>query len=244
MIKIVFLLLSVFVSAVTMAQFNDSTFHYINFTGSGSLNKTTDGTSYMFNNGAKFGYEKKKFALNSGVNWIYGEDQVKRTNNDYAAFVDIDVLKSHKPIYFWALANFEKSLSLKLLNRFQTGLGVGYQFKIAADKIIILSDGILYENSSLTDLDQYGRSHYQTYRNSFRLKYSFTFNDRFKISGNNFLQNSLSDKTDYIIRLNNSVALKLIGALSFVSSVSYNKLNLNGNENFLFNYGLSFERFF
>jgi hypothetical protein len=81
-------------------------------------------------------------------------------------------------------------------------------------------------------------------RNSFRVKFRFAIKDLFIIDGVDFLQNSLSDKSDYNIRSNTTLSFKIKKWLSVTTAVTYNKLNLTGSENFLFSYGVSMEKYF
>ncbi|KYP15468.1 MAG: hypothetical protein A1D16_08210 [Flavihumibacter sp. CACIAM 22H1] len=59
-----------------------------------------------------------------------------------------------------------------------------------------------------------------------------------------FLQHSLSDKEDYIIRTTNTVSFHLKKWLSLTVGLTYNKLNFIQSENLLFNYGLTLENVF
>lgn len=227
-----------------LAQDKDSTSYNLTFSGTGNLNKTSSGTSYIFNNALRFNIEKEKLEMNSGLNWIYGEDAVKKTNNDFSAFVDMSFLKSKHRFYYWGLANFEKSFSLKIENRLQAGAGLGYNAHDTKTFRLVLTNGILYEVSDLLTPDKYGREHYETLRNSFRIKFRLLIKDRVVIDGSDYIQNSFSDKNDYIIRSNTNVSVKLNKWLSFTTALTYNRLNLTGTENLLFNYGLRLETWF
>jgi hypothetical protein len=158
--------------------------------------------------------------------------------------VDVDLFKTQRKIYYWALAGYEKSYSLNLTGRFQIGGGVGLNIFNDKNAKLVISDGPLYEKSSFRIPDLHGRSGYETVRNSFRVKFRFVIEDLFVIDGVDFLQNSLSDKQDYNIRSNTNLSFKINKWLSFTTAVAYNKLYLTGSENLLFNYGLAVEKFF
>jgi hypothetical protein len=64
------------------------------------------------------------------------------------------------------------------------------------------------------------------------------------LDGSDFLQHSLDDGSDYIIKSNTNLSVKLLKWLSVTASVTYNKLNATRRENLLVNYGLTFERYF
>lgn len=225
-------------------QFNDSTFYYINFTGTGNINKTNDGKTYLLNNSLRFNVLVNKFELNTTNNYIYGANPTSKTNNDYLSVLDISYLKSKKGLYYWALATYEKSYSLKIDNRLQVGGGLGYGLVHNPLLSISVSNGLLYEASRLRQEDKYGRLSYETLRNSFRLKFKLNIKDKLTIENIDFLQNSLSDQHDYIIKSNTRLAFKMYKWLSLTTTLDYNRLNLTGQENILLSYGLTMEKYF
>ncbi|KYP15469.1 DUF481 domain-containing protein, partial [Flavihumibacter sp. CACIAM 22H1] len=152
----------------------DTTIYRVGFTGTGNINKTAaNGTSYIFNNAVRFSIEKKVLTVNAFANWIYGESPQRKTNNDYLFIVDADLFKNTRKLYYWGLAGYEKSLSLKIFDRYQLGGGLGYTIVNNKRLNLVVSDGLLYEKSALREMDKYGRTSYETVRNSFRLKNRF-----------------------------------------------------------------------
>lgn len=220
----------------------DTTVYLIGFSGTGNINKTSLGTSYVFNNSLRFSVERPFLTFNASSNWIYGENTQRKTNNDFLNVVDVDLYKNTRKLYYWALGNYERSFSLKIKNRIQTGAGIGYNLLKKEKAQITLSDGILYESTALKEMDKYGRLNYETVRNSFRLKYRFQIGELIIFEGVNFLQNAFNDSQDYILRTNNQVNFKLTSWLGLNTSFTYNKLNLTNNENLLFTYGLFIEK--
>jgi len=241
---ILLFVLAVIIGTPALAQFNDSVHYYANYTSTGTINKTNDGSSYVLNNNAKFNVSKKSMSFNMTTGWIYGQQQNKLTNNDVMSALDANLYKTFEHFYYWGLGLYEKSYSLKINHRLQTGLGVGYNLVDRKNAVFIVSDGILYEKSSMYENDELGRDQYETFRNSFRIKFHFVIKDRVTIDGSDFLQHSLSDKKDYIIKSNTSLSIKLQKWLSFTAALTYNKLNLTRRENLLFTYGLTFEKYF
>lgn len=227
------------------AQFNDTVSHYISFSGTGNLNRTTPGgTTYLLNNAVKFQIDKKKISLNSMTSHIYGKNPNAKTNDDLLAIMNLDVLKGIQKFYYWALTSFEKSYSLKVDSRFQAGVGLGYSFVHTDKSNLEVSDGFLYETSNLAVIDKLGRTSYQTVRNSLRLKYRFIIKEIVRIDGLHFYQPSLSDGDDYILKLNTGVSVKLYKWLSFTTGFNYNRQNITSTENLLITYGLSLEKYF
>lgn len=238
----IFLLCTLYITG--FAQFSDSVDHYINFAGTGNLNKTNTGTTYLLNNAVKFQVDKKKISLNSMVSYVYGENPTVKTNDDLLAILNVDFLKRVKKFYYWALTGYEKSFSLKVDSRFQAGAGVGYVFMNDSKSNLELTDGFLFETSDLTVPDLRGRSSYDAVRNSLRLKYRFLIKEIFKIDGTNFFQPSVSDTRDYILKLNTNVSVNLYKWLSFTTSFNFNRQNINETENLLLTYGLRFDKYF
>jgi hypothetical protein len=225
------------------AQFNDTINYYVKFNSTGLVNKTNDRNSFLFNNSIRFNFYKKNVSVNTTNIWIYGEQQEELSNNDFLSILDFDLFKSRKNIYFWGLVNYEKSFSLKIDNRVQTGVGIGYYILDEDDFIIQISDGLLYEKSDLYPQEGID-SDYETIRNSFRLKFRFVLNDRFTLEGVNFLQHALDNADDYNFRSVTSLSVRIWKFVHFTTVVNYNKLNLTARENFLMNVGLSVEKYF
>ncbi|HRO43428.1 MAG TPA: DUF481 domain-containing protein, partial [Flavipsychrobacter sp.] len=146
-------------------------------------------------------------------------------------------------LYYWGLGVFEKSLSLKVQSRYQAGLGVAYVVVNTPAIFLNLSNGVLYESSDLILQDE-SKKHTSTFRNSFRLLYRLSYKNIGKLEGTHFWQPSLADASDYIIRSQNSLSIKLTSWLSFTTSLIYNRVNRNATENLLFNYGLTLEKYF
>jgi hypothetical protein len=228
----------------SIAQFNDSTNYFISLNSTGIINKTNDRNSWILNNNLKFSLYRKQISLNSSTGFIYGEQQQLLSNRDFTSALDFNHYLANRSIYFWGLASYEKNFSLKIDNRLQAGLGIGYNVVDRASAIITLSDGILYESSDLRQTTETTNGDYETLRNSFRLKFRFIIAERITIDGSDFLQHSLANRADYIIRSQTNFSLKLMKWLSFTTGITYNKISLTSRENLLINFGLSLERYF
>ncbi len=243
----IFVSLLLFIASLpAAAQFNDSTFYLIHLGATGIINKTNDADSYVLRNNFKFGIEKKTISFNSGVNWIYGENQDIITNNDLSAAMDFNLYnKPPSNLYYWGLATYEKSVSLKINDRVQSGLGIGYDVIDRGENELVISDGILYEYSSLYDAPEAGvDTTYSTFRNSFRVKYKIQFTKSIHLDGTNFLQHSLSDRHDYIIKSQTNLNIKLASWLNFTAALTYNKLSATRRENLLATFGFTAEKYF
>jgi hypothetical protein len=242
--KIIYFLIPViFYSQISFSQFNDSVHHRFAFSSSGILNKTNDLRSYVLNNMASFEINQKKLSFNTATNWIYGKQQKQLTNNDVSFYANVDYLKNIRPLYYWALVNFDESYSLKINYRFQSGLGLGYTLVKTPHFNLVASDGFVYETSDLTD-PVLGKDIYQTIRNSFRIKYHWSYRNVLIVEGTNFAQPSISSFKDYILKFNNTLSVKLNKWLAINASVGYNKISRTNRENLLITYGLTIDKYF
>jgi hypothetical protein len=241
--RLLIFLAVVFYSQLSFAQFNDSTNHHFSFATTGIINKTKETSSFVLNNAAGFSINKKKISQNTAVSWIYGKQQQKLSNNDLSVNADFDYLKNIQKLYYWALANFDESYSLKINYRFQTGLGIGYTVFKNPDLNLVLSDGFVYETSDLTD-PIVGKDIYQTVRNSFRIKYHWAIKEILILDGSHFIQPSLISLKDYILKSNSTLTIKLNKWLGINASLGYNKISRTNRENLLMTYGLTVDRYF
>lgn len=242
-IRSLLLILITFCSYKAIAQFNDSIKHYIHYTATGIINKTNISKSYLLSNGLKFSMKKKKISLNNSNSFIYGQQESRITNRDLSSSLDFNVFPKTHQFYYWGLLNYDRSLSLKINNRLQTGAGMAYSFFDNNKIYLNLSNGILYESSDIKLTDSTNNT-YETFRNSLRIRYKFTFKDHIILNGSNFFQNSLSNGDDYIIQSINSLSVKLRKWLSFTTAVTFNKVSRTNRENLLLTFGLTAEKYF
>ncbi|GAA4918480.1 DUF481 domain-containing protein [Mucilaginibacter defluvii] len=236
-------LLPMFFTGKTFAQFTDSTHYRVNYTSSGSINKTGDGTAYLLNNSAGIGIKKKNISLNFNNTWIYGRQRDALTNNDFSTALDFNLYKTFPHFFFWGLANYNTSYSLKINNQLLAGLGAAYNIVDKPNAWLNISNGILYDKSDLM-LNDTAREDYHTYRNSLRIAFKFTINKLIVLESSSFLQNSLNKGDDYIIRSNNSLSFKMSKWLALTAALGYNRQNRTKSENLLFTYGLTLEKYF
>ena len=241
--KFYFIISFVLISQLSFCQFSDSVHHHVLFTSTGIYNKTKELNSFVFNNAVSFSVNKKRIAFNTGASWIYGIQNKDLSNNDFSAAANVDYLKDVQKFYYWGLVNYDESYSLKINYRFQSGVGVGYTFFKKPNFDFEVSDGFVFETSDLTD-PVLGKNIYQTVRNSLRVKYRWSYNKTFSLEGTNFYQPSLISFNDYIIKLNNTLSVKLNKWLSVNASMTYNKISRTNRENLLLTYGVTVENYF
>lgn len=225
------------------AQFNDSITHHINFSSTGVINKTNDGDSYVLNNNLRFTIRQKDVSLNAASSWIYGEQNDRRTNNDFTNALDVNLYRTFKNFYYWGLATYDKSFSLKINDRFQVGVGVAYNIIEKENLFINVSEGILYEKSDVF-INDTTREKNSILRNSFRFRYRWMIKEFITLEGTQLLQNSFSDGNDYILKSVNSLNFRLYKWLNFTTAVTYNKVGKTDRQNFLVTFGLTAEKYF
>jgi hypothetical protein len=233
----------VFFSLVSFSQINDSVHHHFSFASSGTINKTQETSSYVLTNAAGYEVSKKKIGFNAGASWIYGQQDKKLSNNDISVSSNLDFLKNKQKFYYWALLNFDESYSLKINYRFQSGIGVGYTFVNNPTLNFVISDGFVYETSDLTD-PVLGKDIYQTVRNSFRVKYKWSYKNTVILQGTDFIQPSLISLKDYILKFNNQLSLRLNKWLAINATMDYNKISRTNRENLLVTYGVTVDKYF
>ncbi|HWK58283.1 MAG TPA: DUF481 domain-containing protein [Parapedobacter sp.] len=236
------LLLVASANTAAQAQSNDSTNYFIKLSSTNSINRANDKSAFLFNNGLGFSIRKERVSLNWNNTWLYGQQDGSKSNNDFSATFDANFYRPDRKFFYWGLANYNSSFSLKIKNQLLAGAGVAYSFWDTETAYLNLSDGFLFDTSSILEDDL--PVHYQTVRNSFRLAYRFVFHSLVTLQGNNFYQPSLTDGTDFNIRLNNETSFALYSGLSIKAVLTYNRVNRTGSENLLFTYGVSFERYF
>ena len=242
-VKYIFCVWLICIAFTTNAQFNDSTHYYFYYGSSGSFSKTNDGNSFILNNNGRFTIDKSKFTLHTINTWIYGEQSDVKINNDFSSVIDLDYLKKQQRFYYWAIATFDKSFSLKINHRFQVGAGLGYNLVKRENASVVLSDGFIYEQADVTD-KELGQLKNDQWRNSFRIKYHWKLHSILILDGSAFVQPSLSNSDDNIIKSSTSLSIKLKKWLSLSSSLVYNKITLTQRENLSMTYGLVVEKYF
>jgi len=225
--------------ARSFAQYSDSTNYHILLTSTGSINRTNEDRAYLLNNAFNFGLKKKSFVLNSTSAWLYGKQNNNLTNNDFSTTLNFNLYKTFPHFYYWGLVNYNTSYSLKLKNQLLAGGGIAYSILDKENAYINISNGLLFDQSSLIVGDSY-----HTFRNSLRLQYHFIIKNLITIDGNHFLQNSFSRKGDYIIRSSATLGLKLRKWISLTTALNYNKLNITSSENLNLTYGLTLDKYF
>lgn len=233
-----------FIAPTFLAQFSDSTTYYTGLNSSGTFNKTNiGGDLYNLNNSLKLGIKKKRVSLNSSSKWIYGKQNKILTNNDASSTLDFNLYKTIPHFYYWGLANYSTSYSLKVNHQWQTGIGVAYNF---IDNIIAnfnVSDGIIFEYSDVLVKDS-DRNVYSTFRNSFRLSFKWNIKKLLFLTGTGYLQNSLNDSKDYIIKADLTLGLKIRRWLNLTANANYNKITKTNRENLFVTYGLTIQKYF
>lgn len=243
MVKWLSTFLFILIANFCNGQYSDTTNYLFRYTSTGSINRTEESTAYLLNNAFGFGMRKKTISLNFNNTWIYGKQNGQLTNNDFSSALDFNLYKSLPHFFYWGLANYNTSRSLKINNQLLAGAGIAYSVYDREDAYLNVSNGLLFDSSDIL-LQDGTRNVYETTRNSFRLSMRFVVFKTVILSSTSFLQNSLSNGDDYIIRTNAAAALKINKWLSLNTTYNYNRISRTQRENSLLSYGLTFERYF
>lgn len=241
---LLFVLAALWLGTPARAQFSDSVTYYTGLNATGTYNRTNDGGElYNFNNAAKLSVRKKSVSLNSNTKWVYGKQNDLLTNNDFSSALDFNLYKTFPHFYYWGLANYTSSYSLKQNHQLQGGLGIAYNFIDKTNANINLSDGLIYEYSDVV-LSDSTNDVYSTWRNSLRISFRWDIRNRIFVNGTGYLQHSLNYGDDYIIRSDLALGIKLRKWLSLTTALSYNEVSKTRQENLLITYGLLIEKYF
>jgi hypothetical protein len=239
LLSIAFLLTSMHSSA----QFTDSTSYLVQFTSTGSINKTNESKAYLLNNVVRLGIRQKTISLNFNNNWIYGKQNQQLTNNDFSSTLDFNLYRTFPHFFYWGLAYYNTSRSLKINNQLLAGVGIAYSLYDREEAYLNLSNGILFDRSDI-DLENGIQDKYETMRNSFRLSFRFVVFKNIVLSNTSFIQNSFGNKHDYNIKTDAMLTYKLNKWLGFNTAYKFNRISRTNRENSLLSYGLTFERYF
>ena len=210
----------------------------------GIYNKTNTTESYLANNALRFSVSKKRTIFNAIGSWAYGKQNTGVTNDDYNVSTDFNIYNDEQVFFAWGYTAYDKSYSLKIHSRLQSGIGIGYDILKSTVMSISLSDGFVYEYNDYLPNADINFKDSEVVRNSFRLKYTVYVNKVITIRGSNFWLQSLRNEEDYILKFNNSLDYKIKKWLSLTISTTYNKLNTTSRENFLLTYGVTFDKSF
>jgi hypothetical protein len=223
-------------------QFNDSTTYFTGISSTGTYNQTNLNRTFLLNNGFRIGVKKKDVSLNASHKWLYGKQGGRIVNNDFSAVWDLNLYKTFKHFNYWALFVYNTIYSLRVNNQLQSGVGIAYNVIDRQNSQLNVSDGIIYDYSDVQIQDTV-RDVYETYRNSFRLQYKLNLKN-FSFRSAFFLQNSLEYGSDYIVKSESSLSLKIRRWLSLTLQANYNHMSRTKKETVFITYGLSYERYF
>jgi hypothetical protein len=241
-VKRALLVVTILASLNLAAQKSDSIYHLV-YNGTGIINTTKESNAYLLANELRFSIKQPNFTMNSLNSWVYGRQQRETTNNDFSSALDGNIMKASSRLYYWGLLTYDKSVSLNINNRFQAGAGLAYNFIDTDSTFLNLSNGIIYESSNL-QLNDSTNNEYNTFRNSLRLRGRYSWRNIFTIETVSFWQPSLQYKHDYIIKSTTNISYRVWKWCSFLTCISYNKLNRLNRENLLITLGLKAEKYF
>ena len=226
------------------SQQKDTAIFHLKAALTGIINKTNTTNSYLSNNNIRFSILKGPHILNSSNSWVYGKQLTGLTNDDYYVGIDYNYYDTSNVLSAWWYAGYDKNYSLKLNDRFQGGVGLGYDVFKSTFISMNISNGVIFEYNDYYETVDISKNINNIYRNSLRIKYTLIISRKIILNGTSFWQQSYGNKEDYILKSNSTLNYKLRKWLSITVAVAYNKINLTGGENFLLNYGFTFDKLF
>lgn len=224
------------------------TFHiHYAFSTTGVISDANTISSYIFTNMFRLSLLSRATTINWSNSYVYGKSAGLLTNNDFNSTLDVNLYQSIQHFYYWALGSYTTSYSLAINAQEQIAAGVGYNIIDKKKNILLISDGPLYEVGNLYDSlygqdvfgDAYQLDRYQVLRNSFHIYYHLLAHNIFTFDGSFFYQNAFNDISDYIVKLNLGMSVKLNKWLSFTTTYLYNKFTRTNTKNQIFNVGLT-----
>ena len=230
----------------------DSTHHadtvrlHLAYTGTGTINDANHLHSFVLSNALRMSLAKKSSELNWSNNWLYGKQDYVLTNNDITSTLDWALYKTIRHFYYWGMATYSHSVPLMIQHQGQAGLGPGYNVVDKKTLLITMSDGLLFELGDLYD-SLYGQpggnvlrhDRYHAVRNSAHVMFHWVIHGQYLLEGSGFLQNRLSDWSDYILRLTGRASVNVYKWIAFTTSASYAKFTRTRGQNTLFSFGLT-----
>lgn len=226
------------------AQFSDSVRYHALYSTTGVLNNTSTAFNYLLTNSLRLSTQQKRMDANAALSWVYGQQGTRLSNNDFSAVTDFNFRSRWPRFYSWGIGSFEKSYSLKVANRTQAGAGLAFRVLDRPDSLQLnISDGILYEYSELLPTDS-TRDVYSILRNSLRIRFRVRLQRLVTLDGVTFIQQSLNDADDYIIKSNATLSIKLRSWLALSTALSYNRVQRTRSENLLLTFGITMDGWF
>lgn len=225
--------------AVLPARGQDTARYTLRASSTGLLNRTTDAQSYVLTNTAAATVTHRRYGANVSAGYVYGESRSGLTNNDFTATATGNrYARNSRRIYLWGLGSYETSYALRVQYRVQAGAGIAWS-PVDRDRAYLnFSDGPLYERSRVTTPDGL-ETDATTARNSFRLRFRFaTPGNKVVLDGTHFLQTSLHDISDYLIRSSTTLTVAVWKGVGITAAANYNRATTTNRETLLLTLGI------
>ena len=164
-----------------------------------------------------FNYHFKIYEFNVVANYIYGNQNKIKTEDDYFSGMTASIWH-HSSVYIWGSVVAEKSYSRGIADRENAGAGFGVNLiPKEKNRSLSLTFGYVYENTNFIALNDI-----KTVRTSLRIKGKHMFlKKKIHLNHETFLQPSIISSENYRLRTLISLEIPLGKALSFRSSYQY-----------------------
>ncbi len=231
MFRFLFLLLffPLFVSAQQEEPKDTTEFSY-KIGISGYYNRTSTSDALISNYNGNLTRVSNKTDCSLSTTYLWGVSNNILSNDDFFGNLFLDFRKKKKT-FIWTMSQFDRSFSLNIRYRVQTGGGLGFYLLRDENNTISITNGFLYDASNINDV----------VRNSCRLKISKK-HKHYKFETVGFYQPALSDEEDYIIKINTSLDIK-IKHHTYLQFVFQNNQSTKTNKsNLLYTIGINYQK--
>lgn len=233
--KIIYTILLILFSSNISAQLfqQDTTAKLkMNISLKGYFNNTSTSQTILGSESFSTTYKTKRIEYNTFTTYIWGRTNEKMTNDDISTGFYVDIRKDRR-LYTWLVGQYDKSLSLDIDYRFQSGSGLGFFIVREKGFYINLSNGLICETNSI-EQDIF-------LRNSSRLKFNLKHKN-LSLESTTYYQPSLCHNGDIIFKNLNTLDLKINGGLSFQISLMNNYVSVQDKKNLLYTIGFNYQR--
>lgn len=171
----------------------------------------------LISNKLAFNYHYKIYEFNLSTSYIYGKQNLIKTENDYFCGITSNIWNRSK-VYIWGTASTEKSFSRGTNHRENIGAGVGFNLiAYRKDRNLTVTYGYLYENTDYIILDDI-----ETVRLSARIKGRHSFLKKLiQLHHETFIQPSIVAANNYRWRTTISLEIPLTKYMNFKSGYQY-----------------------
>ena len=194
---------------------------------SGYWNNANNTNTVLYNVGTVNTLSNKSHKLlYLSMNYVYGIQKEKTSNNDFSCLLN-NTLNKNRTIFEFAVIQFDKSYSLNILYRIQSGAGLGINI-IKSKKIDIeFSSGLIYDYNMYNVIGSHNTTRIS---NRFKLNYKSKI---FNFESTTYYQPSIENNVDYVFKTINTMSIKINKWLDIHTNLTSNIVSLTNKNNII-----------